>query len=261
MTYLGYRNSKRCRSLEPTEKLAQETYKEEAREAKSYTIVLSVCFIVASSGCFLEVSSSFHKGCWRCQSFMWLVIFLLQMCGLKSTFDSLGPLSWDLFKMFVGLILGWSWCWWDSLRHSPFMCVTHFNIHWTHCVEDMLWTFQWQLILVVTYNLGRAFQGIATVDIWSKKKGFLIPWFPLNWPVWVGRGSPRTKQQTWFLAANQESLIWITVFFLATSLDNQSSFFMFSTPSLNNSFTILILYTKYCLFKGFSTMIKFGSII
>lgn len=37
--------------LEPIKKLAQEAYKEEAREANSYRIG-AVCFIVASFGCF-----------------------------------------------------------------------------------------------------------------------------------------------------------------------------------------------------------------
>lgn len=43
---------KKSRSLEPTEKSAQEVCKEEAKEAKTHTIVLSACFIVASFGYF-----------------------------------------------------------------------------------------------------------------------------------------------------------------------------------------------------------------
>lgn len=57
MIYLRYCN--KHRSPEPTEKLAQEAYKEEAREAKPHKTVLSACFMIASFSCCCGIISFF----------------------------------------------------------------------------------------------------------------------------------------------------------------------------------------------------------
>lgn len=138
MIYLRSCKSKKHRSPEPTEKLAQEACEEEGRQAQP-TRLLSACFTTASFSCRCGVMSFFlfPQRLWRHLSFLRLVIFLPQMCGFKKYFWLVGPFELGFVQKA---------CWLDSniklmLTETawdiPVLSVTHFNIHWTH------WTFQW----------------------------------------------------------------------------------------------------------------------
>lgn len=51
-----------------------------------------------------------------------------------------------------------TWSGRGGLRHFLLMSVTHFHIHWTHWAEDIVWTFQWQLIPMMACNFGKTFR-------------------------------------------------------------------------------------------------------
>lgn len=91
-------------------------------------------------------------------------------------------------------------------------------------------------------------------QVWSTRKSFLTL-FSLSCPVWVGKGSPRAKQQTWILGGVQESLTWIILFLLTYFSHDHFFCFLFSI-SLHILFLLLvsvfmlnIAHLKVCLIK------------